>query len=139
MAPILPFMAEAVVPDIVVAGEVPNVPDSVHLTSWPTEELAALRDPALEASMGVATRVVDLVRTLRGQAGIKVRQPLSRMWLAMPGPDRLVERDALLALVADEVNVKSIELIGDESELVDRRSSHCCPRSARSWDRRSRR
>jgi isoleucyl-tRNA synthetase len=50
------------------------------------------------------------------------------MWLAMPGPDRLVERDALLALVADEVNVKSIELIGDESELVDRRVKPLLPK-----------
>jgi isoleucyl-tRNA synthetase len=128
MAPILPFMADAMYQNIVVAGEVPNVPDSVHLTSWPTEELSSLRDRSLEASMTVATRVVDLVRTLRGQAGIKVRQPLARMWLAMPGPDRLVERDALLALVAEEVNVKSIELIGDESELVDRRVKPLLPK-----------
>ncbi len=127
MAPILPFMAEAVYQNIVVAGEVPNVPDSVHLTSWPTEELSSLRDRSLEASMAVVMRVVDLVRTLRGQAGIKVRQPLSRMWLALPGAE-LVEQEALLALVADEVNVKSIELIGDESELVDRRVKPLLPK-----------
>ena len=45
----------------------------------------------------------------------------------MPGPE-LVEREALLALVADEVNVKSIELIGDESELVDRRVKPLLPK-----------
>jgi isoleucyl-tRNA synthetase len=50
------------------------------------------------------------------------------MWLAMPGSDRLVERDALLDLVRDEVNVKSIELIGDESELVDRRVKPLLPK-----------
>jgi isoleucyl-tRNA synthetase len=49
------------------------------------------------------------------------------MWLAMPGGD-LVERDALLALVAEEVNVKEIELIGDESQLVDRRVKPLLPR-----------
>jgi isoleucyl-tRNA synthetase len=77
--------------------------------------------------MAVVTRVVDLVRTLRGQAGIKVRQPLARMWLALPGAD-LVERETLLALASDEVNVKSIELIGDESELVDRRVKPLLPK-----------
>ncbi len=111
-----------------VAGGVADVPDSVHLTNWPTEELKTLNDWSLQSSMDVAMRVVDLVRTLRSQAGIKVRQPLARIWLAMPGPDRLVERAALLELVKDEVNVKSIELIGDESELVDRRVKPLLPK-----------
>jgi len=50
------------------------------------------------------------------------------MWLAMPGPDRLVDQDALLELLKDEVNVKSIELIGDESELVERRVKPLLPK-----------
>ena len=37
--------------------------------------------------MAVARRAVDLSRTLRGQAGLKVRQPLARLWLALPGRD----------------------------------------------------
>jgi isoleucyl-tRNA synthetase len=127
LAPILPFMADAVYQNVVVAGEVPDVPDSVHLTGWPAAELSGLRDSALETSMAVVMRVVDLVRTLRGQAGIKVRQPLARMWIALPGGE-LVEGETLLALAADEVNVKSIELIGDESELVDRRVKPLLPR-----------
>jgi isoleucyl-tRNA synthetase len=40
----------------------------------------------------------------------------------------LPEQAALLSLVADEVNVKSVELIGDESELVDRRVKPLLPR-----------
>ena len=51
----------------------------------------------------------------------------SRSRLALPGGD-LVEREALLALACDEVNVKHIELIGDESELVDRRVKPLLPR-----------
>jgi isoleucyl-tRNA synthetase len=127
LAPILPFMADTVYQNIVVAGDLADAPDSVHLTSWPTAELASLRDRSLETSMAVVMRVVDLVRTLRGQAGIKVRQPLTRMWIALPGGE-LVERETLLALAADEVNVKSIELIGDESELLDRRVKPLLPR-----------
>ncbi len=50
------------------------------------------------------------------------------MWLALPGPERLVDREALLDLVRDEVNVKSIELIGDESDLVDRRVKPLLPK-----------
>ena len=128
MAPVLPFLSEEIYQNIVVAGAVADAPDSVHLTSWPTEELKDLNDRALQMSMEIVTRAVDLARTLRSQVGIKTRQPLARMWLAMPGPDRLVDQDALLELLKDEVNVKAIELIGDESELVDRRVKPLLPK-----------
>jgi isoleucyl-tRNA synthetase len=49
------------------------------------------------------------------------------MWLALPGGD-LPERDALLGLIQAEVNVKAIELIGDESALVERRVKPLLPR-----------
>lgn len=77
--------------------------------------------------MAVARRAVDLSRTLRGQAGIKVRQPLARLWLALPGGD-LPERDALVELIRAEANVKAVEIIGDESELVDRGVKVLLPR-----------
>ena len=76
-------------------------------------------------------RAVELGRTLRSQAGIQVRQPLGRLWLAMPsgwlrGPRRRAA-DELLALLAEELNVKIVEIIGDESELVDRRVKPLLP------------
>jgi isoleucyl-tRNA synthetase len=128
MAPILPFLSESIYQNIVVSAGATDQPDSVHLTSWPADELKDLNDRALQASMDVVVGAVNLARTLRSQVGIKVRQPLSRMWLAMPGPDRLVDQEALLELLKDEVNVKSIELIGDESELVDRRVKPLLPK-----------
>jgi isoleucyl-tRNA synthetase len=77
--------------------------------------------------MDTTRRAVDLARTLRGAAGLKVRQPLARLWLALPGGD-LPERDALLELIREEVNVKSVELIGDESQLVERRIKPLLPK-----------
>jgi isoleucyl-tRNA synthetase len=128
MAPTLPFLAESMYQNLVVEGGVAGAPDSVHLTRWPTAELAPLDDGLLQDSMTTMMRAVDLARTLRSQNGLKVRQPLARMWVALPGADGLVERDALLELVRDEVNVKTIELIGDESELVDRRVKPLLPK-----------
>ena len=58
--------------------------DRLQRTRWPEADLAALRDTALEASMADLRRAVELGRKLRGRAGIRVRQPLARMWLAMP-------------------------------------------------------
>ena len=127
-APMMPFLSEAIYQNLVVAGGVPGAPESVHLTPWPTDELKLLNDREIQVSMAIAMRVVDLARTLRSQNSLKVRVPLARMWLALPGPERLVDRQALLDLIMDEVNVKSIELIGDESALVDRRVKPLLPK-----------
>jgi isoleucyl-tRNA synthetase len=127
LAPILPFLTEAMYANLV-GGMDPDAPDSVHLSRWPDE--IAPRAEALEVGMATARRAVDLARTLRGTAGLKVRQPLARMWLALPGGD-LDARDELLALIADEVNVKAVELIGDESALVERRVRPLLPKIGR--------
>ncbi len=129
VAPILPFLSESMYANLVVEDD-PAAPDSVHLTRWPAPELAPLRDEALEEAMAVARRAVDLSRTLRGQGGLKMRQPLARLWLALPGRE-LAELDALLELVRVEANVKVVERIGDESELVDRGVKVLLPRVGR--------
>jgi isoleucyl-tRNA synthetase len=131
MAPILPFLAEGMYQRLAVTAD-DQLPDSVHLTSWPDSELAPLHDGQMEKAMSTLRRAVELMRTLRGQAGIRLRQPLARMWLALPGgslgagdPD--VEQ-ALLELLREEVNVKQLELIGDDSALVERRVKPLLPR-----------
>ena len=127
LAPILPFLAEAMWQNLVVVAGDEGRPDSVHLTRWPAEELAGWRDEALEASMALVLRSVELARTLRGGTGLKVRQPLARLWLALPGGPLVAEAE-LLALLADEVNVKDVARISDESELVERRVKPLLPR-----------
>ncbi|MGC8633910.1 MAG: class I tRNA ligase family protein [Candidatus Limnocylindrales bacterium] len=129
LAPILPFLSESIYQNLVAAVD-PSAPDSVHLTRWPTAELAGFRDAALEAGMSTVMRAVALARALRSQAGLRVRQPLARVWLALPGGE-LPEREALLRLMADELNVHAVELIGDESELVERRVKPLLPRIGR--------
>jgi isoleucyl-tRNA synthetase len=124
MAPILPFMSEAIYDNLVDRGTDNSVPPSVHLSGFPLP--AASRDEPLESSMAIARRAVDLVRTLRSQAGLRTRQPLARMWLALPAP--LTDEAALLEIVRDEVNVKELIPIGDESELVERRVKPLLPR-----------
>ena len=131
MAPILPFLAEHFHQQLVAAVDA-AAPDSVHLTPWPALEFAGHRDEPLEAAMNVILRAVELSRTLRGQAGLRLRQPLRTMWLALPGgrlaPERPDDERELLELLADETNVKGVVVIGDESELVERRAKPLLPR-----------
>ena len=125
-SPLLPFLSESIYQNLVVRDGL-AAPDSVHLTSWPSAELADLRDTGLEGAMETAQRAVELARTLRAQAGIRTRQPLARLWIALPGDDH-AELDALLDLVADEVNVREVVRIGDESALVERRVKPLLPK-----------
>jgi isoleucyl-tRNA synthetase len=126
IAPILPFLSEQLYHNLMVSVG-PSVPDSVHLTRWPAPEMASLRDEGLERSMAVARRAVELARTLRAQVGLRTRVPLARAWLAIP--DRGIEVDGeLLELIADEINVKAVDRIGDDSELVDRRVRPLLPK-----------
>jgi isoleucyl-tRNA synthetase len=53
LAPILPFLADDLYQNLVTAVQ-PDAPDSVHLTHWPTDELASHRDPDLERAMAAA-------------------------------------------------------------------------------------
>ncbi len=128
MAPLLPFLAEAMYRNLAATGDASSdagVSESVHLSGFP--RLDALRDVALESAMATARRAVELARTLRSSAGIPTRQPIAHLWLALPG-GALLEQDALLAIIADELNVKSVELIGDDSSLVERRVKPLLPK-----------
>ncbi|HET7496316.1 MAG TPA: class I tRNA ligase family protein [Candidatus Limnocylindrales bacterium] len=125
LAPILPFLADAMYANLVPSVD-PSAPDSVHLTRFPSAELAERRDTALEGSMDVAQRAVELARTLRSANRLKTRQPLARAWLATPGGAAL--SDDLLAIIASEINVKGLEPIRDGSELVERRVKVLLPK-----------
>jgi isoleucyl-tRNA synthetase len=124
-APILPFMSESMYRNLVDA-EGGSSAESVHLTSWPTE-LVAARDTRLEKAMATVRRAVELARTLRSTAELKTRQPLARLWLAVPSGDAAAI-DELIPLLADELNVHDVERIASESELVERRVKPLLPK-----------
>jgi isoleucyl-tRNA synthetase len=77
--------------------------------------------------MAVAQAAVDLARTLRSSAGLKIRQPLATAWIAVPDRGLAID-DELLRLIAAEINVKEVVLIDDESALVERRVKPLLPK-----------
>ncbi len=126
LAPLLPFLADTMYGNLVTAVEA-SAPDSVHLTSWPAADLADHRDAPLERSMAVAQGAVDLARTLRAAAHLRTRQPLARAWIALPERGLEVGPE-LLRLIADEINVKTVTVMDDESSLVERRVKVLLPK-----------
>jgi isoleucyl-tRNA synthetase len=112
MAPITPFLTDYVW-DIL---RTPGAPDSVHLASWPEVD-TSLIDAELASQMGLARRLVELGRSARASAVVKVRQPLARALISAPGFAELP--DALTAQVADELNVRKLEpLDTSDADLV---------------------
>ena len=78
---------------------------------------ASLEDAELEAGVEAARRAVELGRAARAQAKVKVRQPLRKAVIVASGAEReAIER--LGELVAGELNVKELEFVSEEAELV---------------------
>jgi isoleucyl-tRNA synthetase len=88
--------------------------DSVHLATWPAAD-AQLIDERLSAHMALARRLVELGRSARGAAALRVRQPLGRALVGAAGFADLPAE--LRAQVAEELNVHALEplaTVGDE-------------------------
>ena len=117
-APVLPFLSEEIYQNLVRTVR-PDAEESVHLTAYPNVD-ANLVDDELEKQIDCVIRAKNLGLNLRSQAKIKTRQPLQTL--------KLRPRDELDAAVlanphfatqvTEECNVKEIELIEDEGELV---------------------
>ncbi len=120
MAPLAPFLAEELFRNLnSVTGREPST--SVHLATIPDVEKNAI-DSQLEDRMKRAERIVMLVRSMRVRSNLKVRQPLKRILLPVAGE---LERKAVQHMedvILDEINVKAIEFVSDDSGLVNKKA-----------------
>jgi isoleucyl-tRNA synthetase len=103
LAPFTPFVAEALWRNL--AASRGGRAESVHLASYPFVHETAV-DPGLDESMASARALVELGRRVRVETKTKTRQPLLEAVVHLAG--RRGELDALLDVVADELNVKAI-------------------------------
>ncbi len=101
-APLLPLVTEVIWRGV--TGE-----RSVHLTDWPQAgELPA--DPGLVADMDLVRDVASSASSLRKAKKLRVRLPLPKLTVAVDNPQRLAP---YTDLIADELNVKAVELTDD--------------------------
>jgi len=105
MAPFTPFLTDAVWTGVV-AGSLPDAPDSVHLAPWPTPDPRQV-DQALSEQVALVRRLVDLGRQARAESRTKTRQPLGRALVSAQGWTALPSE--LRELVATELNVVTME------------------------------
>ena len=112
-APFVPFVAEKIYGNL----RADDRPESVHLCDFPAVS-GAERDLELEAEMEAVKTVVALGRQLRVQHDLKVRQPLALLHIASRDRALLARLEAVQDLVADELNVKRVRFLADESHLA---------------------
>lgn len=111
LAPFCPFLADEMHRNLATGA----APDSVHLADWPLVD-GDRRDDDLEAEMDVARQLVQLGRSARTDARIKVRQPLPRALLLVPPGAEL--SDPVVEQVAAELNVKRVEVVSSLEGLM---------------------
>jgi isoleucyl-tRNA synthetase len=112
-APFIPFLTEAIYRNL----RTPQMPESVHLCDLP-DTAGRFCNPSLDRCMRHTMCAVSLGRYLRTQAALRVRQPLRKAVLV--SADEQVRRDLaeMRDVVAEELNVKQIDIRADEEELV---------------------
>jgi isoleucyl-tRNA synthetase len=90
--------------------------ESVHLAMFPVP--GAPRDLDLEEAMAAVRRLASLARAAREEKSIRVRQPLSRLRVAVPRAADGPRFRGMLALLAQEVNVRDVEVVTSDADLV---------------------
>ena len=68
--------------------------------------------------MDAVRRLASLARSARDERNLRVRQPLAAMQVAVPGAVRGPALEELLELLRLEVNVKTIEVVSSDADLV---------------------
>lgn len=120
LAPFVPFLTEEIYQALRAAfPEDEELAESVHLTDFPLKDAAAV-DAELESLMETAMQVAALGRTVRNDAGIKIRQPLRKI-IVYDHTGRgkaLAEHEEIKELVLDELHVKELAVADEVRSLA---------------------
>ena len=136
----LPFLSEHLW-QALVTGACPDAPASVHLAGWPARSERP-GDDELLAEIAAVRDVVQLGRRARGEANLKLRQPLRRMYVrgasaAAGHADEIAEELRVKEVGFDQGPVARVQLLPNlRAARAAARSS--CPGAGRAPARRRR-
>ena len=112
-APFIPFVTEEIYQNL----RTEDMPASVHLCDFP-EAKRKYQDPDLDRRMNKTVVAVSLGRYLRSQNSLRVRQPLRNAVLVSADPQTREDLERMREVIAEELNVKQIEIKENEEDLV---------------------
>ncbi|MBQ3004893.1 MAG: isoleucine--tRNA ligase [Clostridia bacterium] len=90
---------------------------SVHLAQWP-EIPEEFKNDKLVNDIDLVQDIISLARSIRNKNRVKNRQPLSELKLAISDASRLASINEFTDVIAEELNVKSVELIEEASNIA---------------------
>ncbi|HET6477923.1 MAG TPA: isoleucine--tRNA ligase [Dehalococcoidales bacterium] len=111
LAPFIPFVAEEMYQNLVCSVS-PDQPESVHLADFPVADMDKINQH-LADDIRLVMQVSSLGRAARSEAGIKVRQPLSRLLVKVASERHKRALKHLAPQVLEEVNVKALDVVDD--------------------------
>jgi len=119
MAPISPFFADWMYRNLNSVTELNKV-GSVHLTDYPFANPEVI-NPDLEERMQLAQDIASLTLSIRKKVNIKVRQPLHKILIPVMDAHTKEQIIKIEYLIKTEVNVKSIEYLGDTEGFIKKK------------------
>lgn len=115
ISPFVPFISEEIYQNLnSVTGKESNL--SIHLSNFPKP---SFKDLELEEKMEVAQKIVNLTRAMRAKANLKVRQPLSKIMIAI-APTKREAVAKMSEVILEEVNIKELVILEDDSSIVNK-------------------
>jgi isoleucyl-tRNA synthetase len=107
-APFLPFLSDHIYQNLKLDQKIASK-DSVHLEDYPLPREITKEEEERERAMDLTRSVVGLGRELREKLRIKIRQPLSKLFVGVVHAEDLKSLSSLLSIVQEELNVRDIE------------------------------
>lgn len=117
LAPFIPFTTEAMYQNLV-RGVDASAPESVHHCLYPEVNPAVL-DQRLLDKMRLAITTAALGRAARSSVDMKLRQPLSKARVNVGTAQEQEDLMELAEVIAEEMNVKAVEVVSEVGELVN--------------------
>jgi len=116
LAPVLPFVTENIFQNLVRNMD-SSAPESVHLCDYPISDKSKINLDLMD-KVDALRRVVELGRSARNKANLKIRQPLAALSFTVKDDgvaDFIFEQQNV---ILDELNVKSLHHVESESDLI---------------------
>ena len=116
VAPIIPFVTENIYQNLVVSNGLGF--ESIHLEEYPVVN-SNLIDEDLSDKTRLAMRLSSMGRSARSKASVKVRQPLDQLFVKTRTASEIEMIESVSDQIKEELNVKTITLVSDASEIVN--------------------
>ena len=110
----IPFVTETIYQNLKCKGD----EESIHLCEYPEAD-ENFEDEALEKETSLVQTVLSMSRRLRREKSLRVRQPLSEIFIVSSNQNSLDILKRQKDVIAEEVNVKKVTFSDDETRLVE--------------------